>query len=57
MERYMHECAEVDGTMVPEEALVCCAMSHPTLVRAYGYATRMLEGVPATKGVSRPDAV
>ena len=46
----MEECLEAGGVMVPEEALVCCSMSHPTLVRAYGYAARALQGCPATGG-------
>ena len=53
MERYLHECVEAPGSQVwvPEEALICCSTSHPTLVRSYGYAARMLQGVPATNGV------
>ena len=50
MERYQHECVEAAGGLVPEEVLTCCSLAHPTLVRAYGYATRMLRGVPATDG-------
>ena len=46
----MHECQPVAGGYVPEEVLLSCGLAHPSLVRGYRYATRTLQGTPATQG-------